>query len=182
MHEADGFIIPLSFGFARMTCAAFALFVLILFHDIELTCLSVFLSVSLTVLLLTVSFFSSFLPICPILLPSPVLSHTRQDREAVEVANLEERKLVLKFEADELDRTRDELVRSLEEKRKLQVWLAGWLVGWLAQRYAVLIAWDTRQEHTFVVKRQSLFSPHKTHSVIRSSISDTRFRIIPRTM
>jgi hypothetical protein len=44
-----------------------------------------------------------------------------QDREAVEVANLEERKLVLKFEADELDRTRDELVRSLEEKRKSQV-------------------------------------------------------------
>jgi hypothetical protein len=44
-----------------------------------------------------------------------------QDREAVEVANLEERKLVLKFEADELDRTRDELVRSLEEKRKAQV-------------------------------------------------------------
>ncbi len=60
------------------------------------------------------------------LLPSPSIDTTHaQDREAVEVANLEERKLVLKFEADELDRTRDELVRSLEEKRKSQVWLAG---------------------------------------------------------
>lgn len=71
----------------------------------------------------TLSFVSA-LSLCP-----PLLSrrtHT-QDREAVEVANLEERKLVLKFEADELDRTRDELVRSLEEKRKSQVinWLAG---------------------------------------------------------
>ncbi len=75
--------------------------------------LSVLLTVSPpSVLLFAISPHHSLPPIC----------HTHaQDREAVEVANLEERKLVLKFEADELDRTRDELVRSLEEKRKSQV-------------------------------------------------------------
>ena len=46
---------------------------------------------------------------------------TELDKEAIEVANLEERKIMIKFELEELDRNKEELMRSLDDKKKRQM-------------------------------------------------------------
>lgn len=46
---------------------------------------------------------------------------TDLDKEAIDVANMDERKILLKFELEELDRNREEMIKSLEDKKKRQV-------------------------------------------------------------